>query len=183
VVCHDPNRVSSTVTTNGLDLNESYQFKRMIHGIHGNGKRTYPFTHGNKQVGIFNKDGSSATGGAPLAADVENYAAEVAWPAATLNCNLCHVNNSYENDRGTLGAVVKKPAGVTDPMQWLVISPKAASCTSCHDSPQALGRVTSFGQATFADRTQAQSMARDETCLDCHASGGFKGIDLVHGVK
>ena len=28
--------------TNGLALNESYQFKRMIHGIHGNSKRTYP---------------------------------------------------------------------------------------------------------------------------------------------
>ena len=35
VVCHDANRVSSTVMTNGLALNESYQFKRMIHGIHG----------------------------------------------------------------------------------------------------------------------------------------------------
>ena len=35
-VCHDANKVSSTVMTNGLALNESYQFKRMIHGIHGN---------------------------------------------------------------------------------------------------------------------------------------------------
>jgi hypothetical protein len=34
-------------------LNESYQFKRMIHGIHGNSKRLYPFTHGNKVVGAF----------------------------------------------------------------------------------------------------------------------------------
>ena len=42
--------MSSTVMTNGLALNESYQFKRMIHGIHGNSKRTYPFTHGNPVV-------------------------------------------------------------------------------------------------------------------------------------
>ena len=53
MVCHDANRASSTVMTNGLALNESYQFKRMIHGIHGNSKRLYPFTHGNTVVGAF----------------------------------------------------------------------------------------------------------------------------------
>jgi OmcA/MtrC family decaheme c-type cytochrome len=183
VVCHDPNRASSTVMTNGLDLNESYQFKRMIHGIHGNSKRTFPFTHGNKAVGAFDKDGTSATGGAPLAADVENYAAEVAWPGVGINCNACHVNNSYMVDRGTVGATVKKPSGVTDPMQWLVISPKAASCTACHDSPKAMGHVTSFGNATFGDKTQAASMGTTEICADCHSSGGFKGVDIVHGQK
>ena len=181
VVCHDPNKVSSTVMTNGLALNESYQFKRMIHGIHGNSKRTYPFTHGNTVVGSFNKDGTSMTGGAPLASNVENYAAEVAYPAVGLNCNACHVDNSYKVDRGTLGAVVSKPAGVTDPMQWLVISPKAASCTACHDSPKAMAHVTSFGSATFGNRTQAESLQTQEICADCHASGGFKGVDLVHG--
>jgi OmcA/MtrC family decaheme c-type cytochrome len=181
-VCHDPNRMSSTKMTNGLDLNESYQFKRMIHGIHGNSKRTYPFTHGNTVVGAFNKDGTSATGGAPLASNVENYAAEVAWPGVGLNCNACHVDNSYKVDRGTLGAVVTKPAGETDPMKWLVISPKAASCTACHDSPAAMGHVTSFGGATFANRTQAQSLQTQEICADCHASGiGFKAVDIVHG--
>ena len=183
VVCHDPNRMSSTIMTNGLALNESYQFKRMIHGIHGNSKRTFPFTHGNTVVGAFNKDGTSATGGAPLASTVENYAAEVAYPDTTLNCNACHVNDSYKVDRGTVGAVVSKPAGVTDPAQWLVISPKAASCTSCHDSPQAIGHVTSFGSATFGDRTQAQSLQTQEVCTDCHAPGVFKGVDIVHGQK
>jgi OmcA/MtrC family decaheme c-type cytochrome len=113
---------------------------------------------------------------------VENYAAEVAWPGVGLNCNACHVDNSYKLDRGTLGAVVTKPAGVTDPMQWLVISPKAATCTACHDSPAAMGHVTSFGAATFANRTQAESLQIQETCADCHASGiGFKAVDIVHG--
>ncbi len=183
VTCHDPNRMSSTVMTNGLALNESYQFKRMIHGIHGNSKRTYPFTHGNTVVGVFNKDGTSATGGAPLAANVENYAAEVAYPQVGLNCNSCHVDNSYKVDRGTLGAVISKPTGVTDPMQWLVISPKAASCTACHDAPAAIAHVTSFGNATFGNRSQAQSLQTQEICADCHAAGGFKGVDIVHGQK
>jgi OmcA/MtrC family decaheme c-type cytochrome len=92
------------------------------------------------------------------------------------------VDNSYKVDRGTLGAVVTKPAGETDPMKWLVISPKAASCTACHDSPAAMGHVTSFGGATFANRTQAQSLQTQEICADCHASGiGFKAVDIVHG--
>ena len=181
VICHDPNRMSSTKMTNGLDFNENYSFKRMIHGIHGNSKRTFPFTHGNKVVDAFNKDGTSATGLAPLAADVENYAAEVAWPGVGINCNACHVDNSYKVDRGTVGSVIKKDTGVTDPMQWKVISPQAASCTACHDSPKAMGHVTSFGNASFGDRTQAQSIGTQETCADCHSSGGFKGVDIVHG--
>ncbi|MFC5499456.1 OmcA/MtrC family decaheme c-type cytochrome [Caenimonas terrae] len=183
VTCHDANRMSTSIMTNGLALNESYQFKRMIHGIHGNSQRTYPFTHGNLVVGAFNKDGTSMTGGPPLAPDVENYAAEVSWPGVGINCNVCHVNNSYKVDQGPLGAVISKPAGVTDPMQWLVISPKAASCTACHDSPKALAHVTSFGNASFGNRTQAQSLQTQEICADCHSSGGFKGVDIVHGQK
>jgi OmcA/MtrC family decaheme c-type cytochrome len=183
VVCHDPNKVTSTVMTNGLALNESYQFKRLIHGIHGNSKRTYPLTQGNAVQGVFNMDGTSASGGAPLASTVLNYGAEVAYPQASLNCNSCHVNDSWKVDRSTLGAVILKPAGVTDPMQWKVISPKAATCTSCHDSAQAIGHVTSFGQASFGDRTQAQSLQTQEVCQDCHAPGVFKGVDIVHGQK
>lgn len=183
VTCHDANKMSATKMTNGLDLNESFQFKRMIHGIHGNSKRTYPFTEGNKVVGAFNKDGTSMTGGAPIAADVINYAAEVQWPGVGINCNACHVNNSYKVDQGPLGAVISKPAGITDPMQWLVVSPKAATCTACHDSPKAMAHVTSFGNASFGNRTQAQSMQTQEICADCHSSGGFKGVDIVHGQK
>jgi len=230
VTCHDANRMSSTVMTNGLALNESYQFKRMIHGIHGNSRRTYPFTHGNPVQGGFGKDGillatgsfladqkltingtsttvvpagtsvaagstfqtiadminAAATGagytGSPVSA-AENYAAEVAWPGVGINCNACHVDNSYKVDRGPLGAVVAKPAGVTDPLLWQVISPKAASCTACHDSPTAIAHVTSFGNASFANRSQAQSTQTQEICADCHSSGGFKGVDIVHGQK
>jgi OmcA/MtrC family decaheme c-type cytochrome len=112
---------------------------------------------------------------------IENYAAEVAWPGVGINCNVCHVDNSYKVDRGTLGAVVSKPTGVTDPTQWLVISPKAASCTACHDSPTAIAHVTSFGNASLGNRTQSASIVTQEICADCHSSGGFKGVDIVHG--
>ena len=54
-LCHDQNRYSSTVMTNGRALSENYSFKRMIHGIHGNSKRQYPFTHGNNVIGAFDR--------------------------------------------------------------------------------------------------------------------------------
>ena len=107
--------------------------------------------------------------------------------------NACHVNNSYKQDRGTLGTVVVKPiinpvavppGRELDPGKWLVISPKAASCTACHDSSKAMAHVTSFGGAAVGDKTQAQIAALPrETCDDCHASGGFKGVDTVHDQK
>ena len=231
VLCHDPNRMSSsTVMTSGLALNESYHFKRMIHGIHGNSKRTFPFTHGNPVQGAFNDAGQLTTQGVFLAdqrvtiggtstvvvtagttvaagntfqtiADIvtaaarargytgaaiepaENYAAEVAYPQVGLNCDSCHVNKSWMIDRSQVGSVVAKPAGVTDPMRWLVVSPEAATCTACHDSPKAIGHVTSFGNASFGNRTQAQSLQTQETCRDCHAPGVFMGVDIVHGQK
>lgn len=213
VVCHDPNRMSSTVMTNGLSLQESYQFKRMIHGIHGNGKRSYPFTHGNKvfaqfdHLGVQLTDGIKVVGGAtPSTVSVPagtlltdalnggalavNYAAEVYWPGMLgTNCNACHVDNSYKVDRGQIGAVVSRlsnPSNLlsaveTDPMKWFVITPKAASCTACHDSGKAIGHVASFGGAGFGNLTQAQSWNTTEICADCHSSGGIKPVDAVHG--
>ena len=219
VTCHDANRASSSnMMTNGMALYESFQFKRMIHGIHGNAKRLYPFTHGNALVGSFNMDGTSKTGGAsltdscgrvigttgvcltplgtvPALSSVENFAAEVAYPDASLNCNACHVNNSYKTDQSPLGSVVFMGTGVTDPNGWLVISPKAATCTACHDGLTKSGmkvtdHVVQFGGATFGTRTQgdvattpsATSLPR-ETCDDCHANGSSKNVDLVHGLN
>jgi OmcA/MtrC family decaheme c-type cytochrome len=221
VVCHDPNRAGSNIMANGLPspLIESYQMKRMIHGIHGNSKRTYPFTHGNKVNAAFGKDGIQLTSGltalvssssvsapagtlfepwltgseipagTPFASGVENYAAEVAWPGVGINCNACHVNNSYKVDQGPVGTVIQKPIdpatmkAKTDPKTWMVITPKAATCTACHDSSTAMGHVTSFGAAAFGNATQAQGWLIQETCADCHSSGGFKGVDIVHGQK
>jgi OmcA/MtrC family decaheme c-type cytochrome len=190
--------------------------KRMIHGIHGTSKRTYPFTHGNNVIGAFNKAGiltldgliASSTNPAPAGtlfqpystgtvvpvgtalgasgASVENYAAEVAYPGVGLDCNACHVNNSWWSDQGTVGAVVAKPIdpgtlrATTDPLTWIVITPKAATCTSCHDSTTAINHVVGTGNAMFGTGTQAQSFQSQEGCDDCHGRGKANAVDLVH---
>ncbi|HQR21014.1 MAG TPA: OmcA/MtrC family decaheme c-type cytochrome, partial [Burkholderiaceae bacterium] len=220
VLCHDQNRYTSTVMTNGRALSENYAFKRMIHGIHGTSRRAYPFTHGNSVIGAFNKSGiltldgliaaSSSTSvsapagtllqpwstgvvvpaGTPLdPATVTNYAAEVYYPQLGLNCNACHVNNSWQSDPNPVGAVVTKPidpatmkAG-TDPRAWFVISPRAASCTACHDSTTAINHVVGTGGSSFGQATQAQSFQLQENCMDCHANGKPFGVDVVHTPK
>ncbi len=229
-MCHDPIRSSSTVMTSGLALQESYQFKRMIHGIHATTRRTFPFTHGNVVQGPFSKDGTLTGGGFFLndqrvtisgvstvvipagtavaagetfvsiaeivdsaarsvgytGAPIEpalNYAAEVAYPDLGVNCNACHVNESFKRDQSQVGAVVSLRATGADPLGYSVISPRAATCTSCHDSSFAIGHVTSFGGSAFGTRTLGQDRLVTETCVDCHAPGLFKGVDIVHGLN
>lgn len=214
-LCHDENRFSSTVMTSGMALSENYGFKRMIHGIHGNSKRQFPFTHGNTVIGAFGKDGKLlATGansgtaanaplgtpflpyattavpaGTPFGSGVENYAAEVAYPAVGLNCNGCHVNDSWKRDRGVVGSVVSKPlVGATTPLaadpnwrNWRVLSPMAATCTACHDSARSIDHVVSAGGSSFGGITQGLLFAAPrETCEDCHAQGSRLGVDVVH---
>jgi hypothetical protein len=229
VLCHDQNRSSSsTVMTNGMALQENYSFKRMIHGIHGNSKRTSPFTHGNPVKGPFDKSGKLLAdgiflndytirgfapvvvpAGTPVAAGatfltieeqiniaakglgytgdpvtIENYAAEVAYPAVGLNCNGCHVNDSWKQDRSTVGSVVSVPkVGTTpdpNPLNWLVITPKAATCSSCHDSTTAINHMVGVGGSKFGTATQGQSFQTQESCVDCHAPGSPRGVDVVH---
>ena len=188
-LCHDALRSSSTVMTNGTTLQESYQFKRMIHGIHGNLKRVYPFTHGNAVVGAF-CNARNPLSVPPLcdpkltlASNVTNYAAEVAYPDLGLNCENCHVNKSYMSDSGGVGSVVSPRSAGADPLAYSVISPMAATCTSCHDSPRAIQHVTQAGNSAFGTRTLGQDRLLTEVCADCHAPGGFQAVDFVHGLK
>ena len=120
---------------------------------------------------------------------VTNYAAEVRYPQVGLNCNGCHINNSWQNDPNPVGSVVAKPIDAatskagTDPLAWLVITPQSASCTACHDSSMAISHVVGSGGAAFGTATQAQSFQIQESCVDCHAVGKPQGVDVVHSRK
>lgn len=201
-LCHDANRSSSTVMTNGARLpdgapmQEQFQAKYMMHGIHGNSKRTFPYTHGNTVFGKFcnpaNPAASAAAGCDPslmFASNVTDYATEALWPGPTvdgqkqINCNACHIDNSYEFDRSVLGAVVStRPTG-SSPLDWNVITPKAASCVGCHNSDFAVNHVLTAGNSRYGNATQAVSLQITETCADCHSPTGFLSVKSAHNLK
>ena len=84
----------------------------------------------------------------------------------------------------------------TDPLKWQVISPKAASCTACHDDPAKqvhMLTTSGFGGGVFGGATQSNilnptaSGGVNEICSNCHAPGvvigGIKtGVDIAHGL-
>jgi hypothetical protein len=66
-----------------------------------------------------------------------------------------------------------------------VISPKAATCTSCHDSKAAQTHVKTVG-ASFGTATQDGLLNKGavfESCEGCHAPGSAIGVDTVHGLR
>ena len=124
------------------------------------------------------------------------------------NCNLCHVNNSYQKDRGVMGTsrtydvdLTKASASATvtdtDPSNNAVISPKAAACSACHDSDVEKTHMMNVGGATFGGQFGIGSLAGDskvtqgdlqagklkETCDSCHAVGGLVPVDVKHNLK
>jgi OmcA/MtrC family decaheme c-type cytochrome len=211
-ICHNANQAGSyTLMTDGSTgpvagdsqllpadntssfLHESYQAKRFIHGIHGKEKRTYPFTHCMNVGGEYNVDGTNKVAGGPalgpdtcinqFPGSTDNFTAEVAYPGHLSDCANCHVNDSWKQDRSVLGSVVFKQTGVTDPLGWQVISPKAATCTGCHDSKAVRTHVTTVGGAAFGTKTQGNLLLDGqvfEACQGCHAPGSAIGVDVVH---
>jgi OmcA/MtrC family decaheme c-type cytochrome len=173
-------------------LHESWQAKRFVHGIHYGAKRNYPFTHCLNVGGVWNKDGTSQIGGPNLGSatcgtgDTLNFTAEVAYPAALKNCSNCHVNDSWKQDKSVLGTVVFKPTGKTNMLDWMVISPKAATCTTCHDAKAVQTHVKNIGGGAFGDVTQNDLLYGGkvfEACEGCHAPGTALGVDKAHAFK
>jgi OmcA/MtrC family decaheme c-type cytochrome len=188
VICHDPGRVSSgTVMADGSPtFNESYHFKRMIHGLHAapTSVRTYPYTHDNTVRDSFDKNCVSTTDMVTVCSDagdptaVTNFAKEVAWPGNIADCNTCHVNDSWKEDRGVLGSVVVAGAAQKGAPDALVISPKTATCLSCHDAKGRQNHAT-LGGGAFGTLTQADIIAGAvfESCNGCHGPGSFVSVE------
>ncbi len=124
------------------------------------------------------------------------------------NCNVCHVNNSYQKDRGVIGtsrtytvdlskASTNATVTETDPSNNAVISPKASTCSACHDSDAEKIHMMNAGAATFGGQFGTGSLAGDqtvtqadlkngklaETCDSCHAVGGLMPVDVKHNLQ
>ena len=119
-ICHDVNRLSTSELQpngsfyGGVVYNESFAFRRFVHGIHsaGAGFRAMPFLHGNATTSV--QQG-------PNPANMysgNNYAQIVTYPGALDDCSQCHMvpgdsgntRNTYtfQADANPLGVAVNQ---------------------------------------------------------------------------
>jgi OmcA/MtrC family decaheme c-type cytochrome len=189
VMCHNPNatdtarRPACTTTvplpagcTLDNKVEESLDFKRMIHGIHGAGMRV----NGLVVYGFFS---------APATQNPVDFR-DVGFPGILNNCTACHTTSSYQlsgvwtspTQSGILGSTIDHGASLTDPADDLNISPTAGACSSCHDDALSQTHMISTGGAVFA-ATQATIGTNLETCSICHGPGTVADVKTVHGVR
>jgi len=169
VICHNGNNPLSGTVMSGDGLTqyaESADFKRMIHRVHAEQGGNYP---------VWPKAEKTTHLGSVLYAGLKN-------------CNVCHVNNSYQVNGSLLGtSLIPAPVDATftdtDASDNLVISPKASTCSSCHNSDDAKTHMINEGKAAFGTVTQgalATGTAVLELCDGCHLPGAMKSVETVH---
>ncbi len=187
VVCHNPNATdagrrpaAAGVLTGGVDgkLEESIDFKTMIHAIHAGqsgkgGIRT-------KGITIYGFGGS-----------VNDFSG-VVFPGKLNDCSTCHARTSYQlagiwstpTAGGILGSTTSTGASASDPADNLRITPTAAVCSSCHDSALAKSHMQdAFNGGIFSATQAAIKAASEENCSFCHGAGKALDVKTVHGVQ
>lgn len=169
VICHNGNNpLDGTIVSGGVvtQYAESADFKRMIHRVHAAQAENYPVWPNVKVTTHLHS---------------EIY-------SGLKNCEVCHVNGSYKQNLSVVGTSVTFDVDAggnvidTDASNNLVISPKASTCSSCHDSDDAKNHMVQTGGAAFGTVTQGNLAAGQvfESCDGCHQPGGEKPVDIVH---
>lgn len=178
VTCHNPNNTDIAVrpagATGGIDgkLEESIDFKRMIHAIHATGFRENP-------VVVYGHRGS-----------VHDYS-HLRFPGLLHNCETCHDGDSYALpldanaapsviDTTDLATASDSASVDTDPANDRVITPTAAVCSSCHDTALAQAHMEQNGALFGVDRTTAAATV--EVCAICHGPGRIGDMATMHGI-
>jgi OmcA/MtrC family decaheme c-type cytochrome len=208
VICHNGNNPLNGTTVSGgavTQYAESGHFKRAVHIWH-------------KKQATDNKNPATLLG------QGNNFPAQIPLTGSfgvknLRNCNICHVNNSYQRNKGVMGtsrtyavdlSIDSANASVTDTdaSDNAVISPKAATCSSCHDldiqtqTRDVRQHMMIVGGATFGGMPASGVLAGgtlagdltvtqaglgagnvNELCEGCHAPGLFVGVDVKHGLK
>ena len=187
-VCHNPNATDASrrpattagVLTGGTDgkLEESIDFKTMIHGIHA----------GQAGKGGFRTKGITVYGFGGSVNDFSN----VVFPGELNDCTTCHTGTSYQltgawdapTANGILGSTISTDASATDAADNLKITPIAAVCSSCHDNAVAKAHMQdAFNAANFSATQATINAAPPEACSFCHGAGRALDVKAVHGVK
>jgi len=187
VVCHNPNATDASqrpttagALTGGTDgkLEESIDFKTMIHAIHA----------GQASNGGFRTKGITVYG---FGGSVNDFSG-VVFPGKLNDCSNCHAGTSYQltgiwdapTASGILGNTISTGASTTDPTDNLRITPTAAVCSSCHDGSVTKAHIQDAGSGGNFSATQAAiKAASPEICSVCHGPGKIFDVQVVHGVK
>jgi OmcA/MtrC family decaheme c-type cytochrome len=162
-------------------------FKNMIHGIHGSGKRTAPyrFVRDRGTSGIYYYDWS-----------------HVHFPGILKNCETCHrtpmQGGGYDlaipagalasidiTTDGNAGTSVTTDRSTVPNALDLVSTPITATCVMCHDSAPAKAHMTSLASGGYisTDRTTvntAVAAGAGEQCMTCHGPGKVAAIAEMH---
>jgi OmcA/MtrC family decaheme c-type cytochrome len=187
VLCHNPNATDANrrpatggALTGGVDgkLEESIDFKTMVHAIHA----------GQKSNGGMREKGIVIYG---FGGSVNDFS-KVVFPGQLNDCANCHAGTSYQLAgawnapiaNGILANTISTAADPVDPTDNLRISPTAAVCSSCHDSAAAkLHMQDSFNGGVFSATQAAIAAGSPENCSFCHGAGRSYDVKTVHGVK
>ncbi|SCZ66833.1 OmcA/MtrC family decaheme c-type cytochrome [Thiohalomonas denitrificans] len=181
VTCHNPNNTDISVRPagggGGLDgkLEESIDFKRMVHAIHATGSKVR-----ENPVLFYGYRGS-----------VHDYSG-LRFPGILSNCQTCHDGDTYALplsgdvspsviDTTDAGTDSDSASVDTDPTNDRVITPTAAVCSSCHDKAIAQAHMEHNG-ALF-EATRSQALIAIETCETCHGPGRTADVAVIHGVE
>ncbi len=147
VLCHNTTGSDVSKVKDKSQIPTSINFRTMIHRIHRGDEAKQPL----------------------IIAGTNNPVsfAEVRFPGNLAACTTCHVKDTYNN----LQALASRQPTVISSQDGTAsreILPVQDVCTSCHDSPAAVGHA------------QLQTVGKVETCEVCHGAGREFDVAKVH---
>jgi OmcA/MtrC family decaheme c-type cytochrome len=178
-ICHNPRNtdigrrpknadgtVNTAATLDGLK-EQTVDFRRMVHAIHGAGKRETPYV---------------AYGFGGTAHDYSG----VGYPGILNNCRACHKGDTFMLPLASgllastvdTGNILTNPGYLADQTDDLVTTPASFICASCHDSALAQTHMEQNGGQFSVLVTGANNSA--ETCEVCHGPGRLADVARVH---
>ena len=175
VTCHNPRNTDRTVResansppTDGK-VEESIDFKTMVHGIHAAAMRENPL----QVVGF--------RGFNTYIYDTDH----VHYPGKLNNCLACHNTNGFTLPlaSGVLGTTIDTGNDRLDPTDDKVITPATAVCSSCHDDQVAAAHMKTNGGNFATSQASIDNGDVVEQCSLCHASGKTNDVSVVHNVR